>query len=111
FRSCLIITFTLAKSAIPVNLKKIALKAPRQQERLSGGAAGDAGEVEESVPVEAFLDRAHCFWISRILMFRNETWPWSPCNAMAPLGALAKSGMAANLLLATRALKSSLPRT
>ncbi len=50
-------------------------------------------------------------WIGRTLMFRNETWPWSPCKAMYPVLDFAKFGIDPNLLAATRVLKSSLPRT
>src|SRR5882724_8248118 len=47
-------------------------------------------------------------WIGRNLILRKETEPWSPWSAMYPTSDFAKFGIAPNLLLATRALKSSL---
>ena len=45
----------------------------------------------------------------RILMFLNETTPWSPWIPIRPLSSLPKSGHSLNLLFLTRAQKSSLP--
>src|SRR5258706_7886805 len=58
-----------------------------------------------------FLLLLHYFLASmgRILMFLNETWPWSPCRASMPVSDLANLGILPNLLAATRLLKSSEP--
>ena len=69
-----------------------------------GPAASPLGRSYRGEPVEEAPGA-----IGRSLMLRNETEPWSPCRAMKPLSDLAKFGMLLNLLLAMRALKSSLP--
>src|SRR5260370_26029502 len=84
----------------------VGMHGPLRSGNCEGIATQEGAGPAPTIPL---LQR--CAAIGLILMFRNETWPWSPWRAIEPVLDLAKSGILENLLLATRLLKSSLPRT